>query len=161
MFPTKPLPAPFNFMSRNVIWVGCVLLVACLALWFIVKGGYALFSYYQLSTQIPTAIEKWSVEEIKSNQFAVIAHYTFEYKGKNYQEMGRVGDLYPNPWAAHRAQKQLATQQWPAWLNPRHPEKAVLEKKFPYKQAISGGVLIGLLIYFLILGTYVSVKHGR
>jgi len=148
-------------MRRNAIAFAFLLVIALFALWFVAKAGYAIFSYYQLSLQASTTIDHWSIEEIKSDQFAVIAHYSFDYQGKKYQGTSQVGDLYPNPWAANRAQKQYSIQKWPAWFNPKHPDRAALEKKFPYKKAISAGILIALLVYFLILGVYVRIKHAK
>lgn len=147
-------------MKRSVLAGVFFVVIAFFAIGFIIKASLALFSYYQLSFQVPITITEWSIKEINSDQFAVIAHYSFNYQGVDYQSVSQVGDFYPNPWAANRAQKQYSTQKWMAWLNPKHPDQAILEKKFPYKKTISAGILIVLLIYFSILGAYVRIRHG-
>jgi hypothetical protein len=147
-------------MLRNAVWLTLLLIVALFGLWFIIGAGYSLYSYYQFSLRVPTTLEKWSVKEVKSDKFAVIAHYSFEYENKNYHATGQVGDFYPNPWAAKRAEEQLTHEKWPAWINPNNPNQSVLEKKFPYKKVISAAVLIGLFIYFFILSSYIKVKSG-
>jgi hypothetical protein len=148
-------------MRRNTIWIALLLIVAFFALWFIFKAGYTLFSYYRLSVQVPVRIENWEVKEKQSDQFAVIAHFYFEYLGKTFQGESEVGGLYPNPWAANRAQKQFSDQHFSAWINPKNPQQALLEKKFPYKKVISAALLIGLLLYFFILGSYVRMRYGK
>ena len=146
---------------KNIIWFAFLAIVAFLALWFIVKSSMAVCSYYHLSVQVPVTVEKWSIEELKSDEFAVIAHYSYDFKGQPYKAQGRVGALYPNPWAAGHAENQFSTKKWTAWVNPKHPEKSVLQKKFPYKKAISAAILVALFIYFAILGTYMRVRHGK
>ncbi len=148
-------------MHRNAIWIGFLLIVVGVALWFVVKTGYDVYSYFQLNTQVPIKIEKWSVQEVKADQFLVNVHYSYDYQGKSYTGVGSIGSKYPNPWAANRAQQQFVKQEWSIWIHPKHPEKGMLEKKFPYKTAISALVLLGLTIYFFVLGTYVRAKSGR
>ena len=144
---------------RRIIWIVFLLIIALLALWFIVKTGRSVFSYFQLTAQLPVTVEKWTIKEIKSDRFAVMAHYSFEYQGKNYQGSGQVGGLYPNPWAATRAEQQFSSTQQHVWFSPKHPDHSVLEKKFPLKKVLSAAMLIGLFIYFCILSTYVRLKH--
>ena len=145
-------------MGRKKIWLVFVLLIAVVALWFIVKGVLEIGAYYSLSAQAPATIEKWSIKEKHSDSFAVEAEFTFNYKEKSYQGVTNVGGLYPNPWAAGHAQERFSAQKWSAWFNPHKPEKAVLEKKFPLKKTLSTVVLIGLATYFSILGIYLGRK---
>lgn len=147
-------------MRRNTVWLVILIVIVTLALWFVIRAGFGVMAYYQLSVHVPTSVERWSVKELSSDQFAVMAHYTYEYQGKTYQGSSQVGASYPNPWAASRAQKLFASEQWPAWINPKHPERPLLEKKFPYKRTISAAILIGLLIYFAILSSFVRVKRS-
>lgn len=147
-------------MYRNLVWLIFILIVAAIAFWFIIKAGCDVYDYFQLSAKAPATIEQWSVKEVKADRFAIVAHYFFEYQGKNYHGEGQVGDFYPNPWAAQEAKKRFALQHWDVWLNQKHPDRSVLEKHFPFKKAISAIVLIILTLYFLILGFYVKVKHG-
>jgi hypothetical protein len=146
-------------ISRTGIWYSLIVIVFLLALWFIVKAGLAIFSYYQLSVQVPAKISQWSVEEIKPDQFAVFSTYTFDYKGKAYQGKSKVGNFYPNPWAANRAKGHFVEERWFAWINPKYPDQNQIGKTFPYKKAISAAILIGLLIYFSFLALYVRMKN--
>jgi hypothetical protein len=145
---------------KNWIWVGVIGLVAVLALWFVVRAGCEVYRYLQLDKVVEVSVESWSVEERGSNQYAVMATYTYDLGGKNYSGKEQVGGKYPNPWAAGEAKNRFATQKWSAWVNPHHPEKSVLEKHFPVKKTVSALVLLGLALYFLLLGLYMRVKHG-
>jgi hypothetical protein len=151
----------FSLMHKNAIWVAFLLIVMGFGVWFVVKAGYELIHYYQLSLQIPVAVQKWEVEELDANKYAISLSYSYEYDGKNYRNRGKIGSAYPNPWAANRALEKFEQEKWYAWVNPQAPQKAVLEKRFPYKAAVSAVVLLGLVIYFICLGLYVGVKNEQ
>ena len=151
----------FSLMHKNALWVAFLLIVMGFGMWFVVKAGYELIHYYQLNSQIPITIVKWEVEELNANKYAIAASYAYEFEGKNYRNRGRIGSYYPNPWAANRSLEKLEKQTWHAWINPQAPQKAALEKKFPYKAAVSAVVLLGLVIYFICLGLYVGVKNEQ
>jgi hypothetical protein len=146
---------------RNWIWILFLLGVGGLAIWFIITSSLAVSSYFSYSLQVPATINSWSVEEKKADQFEVLAHYSYEFKEKEYRGTSRVGSFYPNPWAANLAKNQYAHQAWSAWIKPKEPDKSLLEKKFPYKKAISAAILVVLVLYFILLGSYVRLKHGR
>lgn len=148
-----------KIMNRNRIGLIFLIIVGALATWFIIKAGYDLYTYSRLSERVPVTVEKWSIEELKSDQFVVLAHYSFEYQGKNHVGKGGVG-TYPNPWAAQEAQKQFSQKKWSVWLDPKHPELAVMQKYFPFKRTLSALILAGLLIYFLTLNKYIQSKYG-
>ncbi len=147
-------------MHKNAVWIGFLLIVVVIALWFVVKASYGVVAYTRLSTQVEIEVYKWSVEQKKTDQFVVLAHYSFEYREKEYSGVTATGSLYPNPWAANRAIEKFSEQRWSVWINPKHPDKAVFRKKFPYKSAFSAVILLGLSIYFFILGTYMGGKNG-
>jgi hypothetical protein len=146
---------------RKWIWILFLLVVAGLASWFIATSGLAICSYFSYSVQVPASIKSWSVEEKKSDQFEVLAYYSYQYKNKEYGGTSRVGNFYPNPWAANLAKNHYAKQPWKAWIKPKDPGKSLLEKRFPYKKAVSAAILVALVIYFVSLGAYVRLKHGR
>ena len=136
------------------------MVVSVFAIWFIVKAGVEVYEYAQLTVQAEVVVNEWSVQEVKTDQFVVIAHYVYVYQEKNYTGQGKVGGIYPNPWAAQEAKARFSKQKWSVWLAPGHPEKSILEKHFPVKRALSAAVLIGLVLYFFILSAYVKVKNG-
>lgn len=148
-------------MHKNAIWIAFLLIVVGFALWFIVKAGYDLIHYYQLNTQVPVTVEKWETRELAENKYALYVAFTYEFQGKNYGGADQIGEAYPNPWAAARAQDRLGKEKWFVWISPKNPEMGVLNKKFPYKAGVSAVVLLGLVIYFICVGLYVGVKYEQ
>lgn len=141
-------------MYRKAIWVPFILVVALVAIWFIIRASYDLHDYFRLKFRTEVAVDRWQVQEIKSDQFVVEAHYSYVYKGKKIFGQGKVGAIYPNPWAANEAKTRYSKQNWSVWLDPDHPDKSVLEKHFPIKHTLSAVVLLGLVLYFFILAIY-------
>lgn len=148
-------------MKRSAIWIIFLLLVFGFTVWFVVVAGFQLIDYYKLTTQVEVKVEKWDVAEISSNKYAVQAIYSYEFGEKDYRGNGQIGSSYPNPWAAKRAVEKWTKERWFVWVNPKAPEKAVIDRKFPYKATVSAAILLGLVIYFICLGIYVGVKYER
>jgi hypothetical protein len=146
---------------KKAIWVAFILAVLLLAFWLVGKASCEIYRYSQLKISVEADIESWSVREMGSEQFAVIAHYTYFFNGISYTGQGRIGGIYPNPWAAQEAKSRFIKQKRRVWIAPAHPERSVVEKHFPMKRVISAGVVIGLVIYFLILTVYVKVKTAK
>lgn len=147
-------------MYRKAIWIPFILVIALVAIWFLIKASYDLHDYLQLKVCTEVVVDQWLVQEIKSDQFAVVAYYTYSYQGKDYIGQGTVGGAYPNPWAANEAKSRYSKQKWSVWLDPKRPEKSVVEKHFPIKRTLSAVVLLGLALYFFILAVYMRFKHG-
>ncbi len=145
--------------SKKLIWILFIVLVAALAAWFIGRAGIEIYRYSQYSVKVEALVEKWTIHEKKGDQFAVEAHYSYQYEGKEYQGVGQAGTFYPNPWAAEEAKLRMAKQKWSVWIDPKHPERSLVEKHFPVKRTLSAVILISLVIYFLFLMTYTRIKN--
>lgn len=148
-------------MQKNIIWVTFLLIVTGFSVWFVIKGGYDLIQYYQFNQQIPVSVDKWEVVELEANKYALSASYSYEFEGKNYTGKAELSRHYPNPWSAERALVKLKENEQAIWINPNNPHKGVLERKFPYKATLSAILLLGLVVYFICLGLYVSIKNEQ
>ncbi|NGX60706.1 MAG: hypothetical protein K940chlam9_00173 [Chlamydiae bacterium] len=149
-------------MNKNAVWVSFVLLVSVTALWFVVKGGHAFYNYVQLDVTTIAKVESFEVVELGTEQFALQVGYTYEYKGREYTGQNPLGSSFPNPWAAQKAlEKRGELEEIPIWISSKHPTRSVLEKHFPAKRVLSALVLLGLVIYFVVLGLYTGGKDGR
>jgi len=148
-------------MHQNTVWFGFLIIVITITLWFTGKATYELVSYYRLSNQAPITIEKQTIKEDKSNQFVVTTQFSFAYNGECFNGIGNIGDQYPNFWAAEQVLGRLSKKTWTAWFNPKHPSKAVLEKKFPYKSIFSAAILFALVLYFFYLGIYARFNNTK
>ena len=148
-------------MHRNAIWISFFLIVVAVSIWFVVSAGYDLIRYYQFNTQVPITVEKQEVKEVGANDYRIEIAYSYTFEGKNYEGVEQLSEIYPNPWAAHRALEKFKEQKAYVWINTKAPETPRIEKQFPYKAAVSAAVLIGLVIYFFIIGLYVGVRNER
>jgi hypothetical protein len=138
-----------------------ITLVGTFAAWFMTQVCRDLFQYYSLRQRVNVQIVEIDIREVKNNKFYIIAKYSYAFREKKYLGEGNLGDTYLNIWAAREAQKKLTVLQGlNGWLDPNHPEKSSIVKNFPLKKTISATILLGLTIYFLILGYIVKVKYG-
>ena len=145
-------------MYRKAIWIPFTIVVALIAFWFIIKASHEVREYLLLKVQVEVVVDRMEVQEFKSDQFVVVAYYTYSYQEKNYLGQGQLGGTYPNPWAANEAKARFSKQKWSVWLDPLHPVKSVVEKHFPIKRTLSAAVLLGLVLYFFILAVYMRLK---
>lgn len=145
-------------MYRKAIWIPFILIVVSAAIWFVVEAGCEVYDYSQLKVRVEAVVDHWKVHELKSDQFVVIAHYSYVYQEKNYNGEDMAGHVYPNPWAANVAKTRFSKQKWSVWLNPKNPEKSVIEKHFPIKRTLSSAVLLCLVLYFCVLVAYMRLK---
>ena len=99
-------------MKRTIIWTLFLICIATAALWFIFSAGKRLHDYYRLSSKSAVQVSKWEQKELNNNQFAVIAHYQFEFKDKKYNHFSTIGGNYPNPWSAENAIKYFKNKQY-------------------------------------------------
>jgi hypothetical protein len=121
------------------------------AIWFVIKAVHEVYNYSQFKVRVEAEIDRWEVHELSSDQFVVMAQYSYIYQEKKYNGEDRTGQVYPNPWAANVAKSRFLKQKWSVWLNPKKPEKSMIEKHFPIKSTISTIVLLCLILYFLWL----------
>jgi hypothetical protein len=135
-------------------------LIAILVLYMIGRTSQSIVAYLRLRDRVPATLERCEVVENKRYQYTLVADFSYLVQGKVYRGRERIGDLYPNPWAADRGCQLLPTHDWHVWYEAKHPEKGVLIKKFPSRQTISASVLLFLLLYFLVLFYCVQKKEG-
>ncbi len=145
----------------RIVWFGILLLIFSSASWYIFKAGKSIYHYKQLSEEVPVLMEKVEVEKLRENSYAILARFSYSFNQKDFQAEARLSERYPNPWAAESALRRIEGKSGVAWLNPNRPQQVTLERSFPYKTTISGVVLIGLMIYFMILGYFIVAKWQK
>jgi hypothetical protein len=47
--------------------------------------------------------------------------------------------------------------QWSAWVDAQHPERASLERDFPYRECLYAACLLAILIYFVYLRIHLQL----
>lgn len=146
-----------NHMHRNQVFLGVLILVSFMTLWFVGKATNQLVHYFLLRQTVEARMLEWNIEQKSDNKFFIMGSFTFNYKGKDFQGKSQISDVYPNIWSAERRVKEISLKTHStAWFNPHRPEKATLIKHFPFKPLLSACVLVGLSIYFFFLGRYVA-----
>lgn len=144
-------------MHRNKLWILFFSFVAFVTIWFGAKASYRLYNYYSYSQKAPAQIISIEIEEKSKNQFILSCSFKFlETIGK-----GDLGPVYPNRYAAEKAMVRFEKISLTAWYKPKHYEKVILEKKFPLKSTFSAAILLGLCLYFLILGVYAGSRNNH
>lgn len=148
-------------MYKKALWIGLLTLILGCAVWFVLKASQDLYRYFQYTVQTKASVQAWDIQESSSGHYAVIAHYSYFFNDKTYEGKGQVGSLYPNPWAAQEAKNRFSRQIWHVWINPRSADHSLIEKHFPFKKVVSAALLLGVGIYFLILGVYLrKTRNG-
>lgn len=131
-----------------------------LSTWFLFSGGKQLYRYLRLTESAPIVVDKWVIEEKGGDRYAVYAVFSFVFNQQAFKGKVQAGGVYPNPWAAELAEKRLNQKKWTVWFDPKHPDRATLEKKFPLKAVVSSSVVILCGLYVLSL-MWVGVKNGN
>ncbi|CDZ79790.1 hypothetical protein BN1013_00288 [Candidatus Rubidus massiliensis] len=145
-------------MNNSWIWKGGYFLLALVAIFFTCKAIFKLHDYYSLNVQIaPIAIEFVPIS-LSLESYYIKSHYSYIYKNKQYSSDIIFTDYYKNLYAAEKQIEAFKKYPWTIWINSSTPRISTLQKKFPLKELISGGILIGICIYFLGLGYYVKNK---
>ena len=142
-------------MNHNSKWSVFLIVMAIIAFGFSVKAAYLSYETIKLNNAAPALIHQWSVKPLTNEQYQIHADYTFFLKNISYAGKTTFGKpLYRNPYAAQKAIKSLASQEWKSWYDRANPHHSSLEKTFPLKDWIYAGILWGLFFYFVWLGRY-------
>ncbi|MBN4067237.1 DUF3592 domain-containing protein [Simkania negevensis] len=146
-------------MHRNPIWLLFLVCVTFVTVWFCFQAGGKLYRYMRLTTHAQADVEEWTVEKGKNSHYFLTARYRYDVKGSQYiGSSSLVSHPFRNSWSAQDAIPRATAAQWSVWYSPAHPERSVIEKKFPMKECLSAGVLLALIVYFIFLGFYVKKK---
>ncbi len=142
-------------MSKNVFSF-LFLISGIISLWIGGKFVYHLYEYFNLTQTEVAQVRNWSVEEIKSGKFALIADYSFEKKGTTYTKHFQFKNpIYTNPYIAEDHIAKWKKERWQVWYNPKNPSESSLQKIFPFKEGIHLLLCIGVLLYFSWLRFYI------
>lgn len=149
---------PKNFMH---IWNTLLLLLGATTLWFSWGAGQDLIEYYKLSHQTDADILDWKPLKLSDEDFTIEANYSYTLnKTPHFGKYRFDHRHFPNLWGADSTIRYLSSKKWKAWYNPNDIKQTSLEKFFPFKRCFYSFILAGLLIYFFLLGKYISKQMG-
>jgi hypothetical protein len=144
-------------MPKSTLWQAFLIVVGCIALWYTVMAGYRYYNYARLTAQTSPLSVDWNVVEISEESFIPQATYTFKVEKEVFSgETTWTGQTYLNRWGAEQSLSEFSSQERKVWYDASDPHHSSLQKKFPFKESISAGVLWALWLYFLWLSYYVS-----
>ncbi len=90
-----------------------------------------------------------------NNRYLLQASYSYTINDQIFENKEKLSrSFYRNAWACAYATKEKPNQKYFVWYSSKHPQKAQLNKYFPYKLCFSTSLLMVILFYF----TYISKK---
>lgn len=129
------------------------MLVGAVGLWFSAKALYQVYEYASYNGQAMAKVDAWQVEQVGSDRFVLRAAYGFQVGEKLYYgESGVPKLMFLNEMAAERRAAELDPEGWTVWYAAKNPNRSQLGKVFPYKQCAYAAILLGVLVYFVVLG---------
>ncbi len=144
-------------MHKNPFWLALLILISLVAIWYSAIAFYHLYGYVTLSKTAPAEEVRWSIKENDPDSFQIVADYTFTVADKTNTGTTVFNDWsFRNPWGAQAILKEREKQTWTVWYSPWNFNHSSLQKSFPTKECLTMGVLVGLLLYFIWLGSYVA-----
>jgi hypothetical protein len=143
------------------IKVGLLAFVLSVVLWFAYHGGRQYYAFARLKERTVAHDATWEILKLSTNRFCLGSNYSYTVQGKVYR--GRTifqKAYYLNEYSAKAALDSSAKQNWMVWYDPRYPEISSLQKLFPFKNLIRGGLASLLLIYFLAVNSWLKKDRG-
>jgi len=146
-------------MHNNKMWRWFLLMIAAATIGYTAMTGYKYYQFSRLDAQAPAQNMKWHVAEHASDDYTLVADYTFNVNGVAYSGSTDFrNDVFLNEMAADGSIAEKGKRPWRVYYDKNHPEYSALEKDFPFKSYIYTIVLWGILLYFILLGFYISKK---
>lgn len=140
------------------LWIILFILSGLLALWKSVGAGIELFGYMRLSTEVPAQVTEWEIVP-KGSKYGLRGHFSYVIRNEQYVAESVLPQPYfLNRGAALKELEALEGMQWSAWVDPRRPDIAELQKIFPFKQVAYAAILLGIFLYFTLLKIWVHLS---
>lgn len=144
-------------MSKS-IWRILLIVAAALMLWSLGTALFPLWNYLRLNALVPVKIENWVIEPVKS-EYALVAYFTYEFKGKTYKNRTKFQKpYYLNRYAAEDAVKNNKQKSLRAWIDTDNPQISSLEKPFPFLKILYSIMTVGVMLYFIYLYFKINVE---
>ena len=133
------------------IWTIFLVIIGGISLWYLSSALILFWKYERLDKVVAAEVDEWKIEPVGS-QYAIEAHYHFEFEGKRY--LGETRFTRPYFLNLQTAEEQVNRNKaiaWKVWVDSNKPAFSYLEKIFPFKKVIYAFVCLGLFFYFLYL----------
>jgi DNA phosphorothioation-dependent restriction protein DptG len=144
-------------MHKNLLWQALLLLIGGITVIYSSIAGFRYYEYKHLTATATPLVLTWQVEKISDEKYGIQAFYTISVGQHLYSAKIPLEDAsYLNSWAAEKGIQERRSQLWKVWYDPNDPSHSALHKKLPIKEMVGVAILWVILLYFLVLGFYVS-----
>lgn len=124
--------------------------IALIALYFTVRLGGALTTYFPINEMTDAKVNQWEVSE-RGSKYLLKALYSFEVQGKSWKNAFTFKRLYYNEALAVADLKDRSKKPVNVWYNPKNPQISALEREFPTALLIRALICYGVVLYFFFL----------
>ena len=143
-------------MHRNGFFRIFLLLLGVFTLFYVTKATLQLWPYLRYSATAEAQIENWQARKVGSDHYGLWADYSYCVGDQDFTSHGRLqGHAYRNLFAAEEAIEEMGPLK--VYFSPRKPQKSTLEHYISLRRLFYAAILVGILIYFLILGRLVGL----
>ena len=130
-----------------------VAVVAAMTLWFGGKALWGVYNYLRVDQTAVGQVESWAIDRVGSDRFVLRAAYGFQVGGELYEGESVLPKLvFLNDLAAQQRMDRLEKEGWTIWYSSKKPSISRIGRVFPYKQCVYAVILLGVLVYFIVLG---------
>ncbi|GEM_PF-2709058 len=142
-------------MNKNRIWTVLLSLVFLGALLFSSRAFVELYQFLSLNESTQVHSMEPNIKKLNNGRYSLKIRYNYLVKQQSYTREQTVTKYpYKNRLVAQETFAELQAAPHKAWYSEKHPEKGKFDKSFPIKGLFSAGLLIGISIYFYLLGRY-------
>ncbi len=139
-----------------------LLLVAVAALVLVGRAAGGIWGYLRLDQEAPAHVERWEIEQVGTDAYSLVAHYSFDYRGEQREGSSRwAGKRFPNRLAAEAKMVRLRGAPVRVYFSAGRPDSAVLNRTFPLKRAIYALIGVGVALYFAVLAFLVRSSKNH
>ncbi len=124
--------------------------IALIALYFTVRLGGALYTYFPLNGLAEAKVNQWEVSE-SGSKYLLKALYSFEVQGKSWKGAFAFKRPYYNEALAVADLKDRSKKAVTVWYNSKNPQISALEREFPTALLIRVLICYGVVLYFFFL----------
>lgn len=149
-------------MTARWIWRVFFILSYSVVAWFVIHFGLKAIPYVLLSSSTEAVIDEMTVEPLPKEEYGIVARYHYTVGGKKYeQKYVFTTPIFPNKLAAesHLGKHWHSTKPWRVFYSQKHPERATLQKLFPFKLLFNACLSLGIVFYFFWLRHYVRKSY--
>jgi hypothetical protein len=142
-------------MFKNRLWFTFLAVLGMATVYLTVIAAQALYRY-SVQTKVTDPVTlSWSYQKVSMDVYAPLATFTFAIDGALVEGRTLLSQpLFRDKQVAEQVIQKLQQQSWRVWYSPKQVHYATIEKRFPVKKTLYAGIVLGIFLYFAILGYY-------